>query len=440
MTSVEPVSDAEFADRLNFLGPFEPAPELAVAVSGGPDSMALLLLADRWARSLGGSVTALTVDHRLRPESAVEARAVAGRLGRRGIRHEILIRHGELAKGDLQAAARDARYALLEAWCRSHHVLHLLVGHHREDQAETLLLRLARGSGLSGLAGMPALAWRADIRVLRPLLDMPRARLAATVAASGLEVVEDPSNANTSFARVRVRDEAAMLGSMGLTPERLAATTIHLARARDAIERATASLLGRSVVLHPAGFASLDPAPWRAAPEEIRLRALAQLLTTIGGKVYPPRFDRLASLAASLAADGPGSGRVLGGCRIIARQGLWLVMREARGLEPPILLKPGGRVHWDGRYEAVLRTPGDPIHIGAAGEAGCAVARAIVRDRSTHHVPYRSWASLPGLWRGSRLISLPWLGWREADWRDEVSVRFRPIRPLCGPGFVVGFS
>jgi len=405
--------------------------------------MALLLLADRWAKSKGGSVTALTVDHRLRPESGDEARAVARWLGRHRIRHEILVRHGELAHGDLQAAAREARYALLEEWCRSHHVLHLLVGHHREDQAETLLLRLARGSGLSGLAGMPALSWRRDIRVLRPLLDIKRARLAATVAASGLDAVEDPSNTDSAFARVRMREAAPMLDHLGLSSERLAATTIQTGRARDAIERVTASLVSRSVVLHRAAVATIDPAPWRVAPDEIRLRVLAAVLTTIGGKVYPPRFDRLTAMAAVLAADGPGTGRVLGGCRVIARKGLWLVFREARGLEPPVLLEPGNCVRWDGRYEAILNpsaVPGDAIRIGAAGEAGCAVARAIVSDRSAHHVPYRGWASLPGLWRGGRLISLPWLSWREADWRGEVSVRFRPIRPLCGPGFVVGFS
>jgi tRNA(Ile)-lysidine synthase len=180
-----PVSDAEFAAAIGRLGPFEPAPDLAVAVSGGADSLALTLLADRWARACGGRITALTVDHRLRAESGDEARRVGAMLGARGIAHEILVWHGPYPLHDLQAAARAARYRLLGDWCRARHVLHLLTAHHQDDQAETLLLRLGRGSGLAGLAGMAPLVEEAHWRLLRPLLDLPAARLRATLEQTG---------------------------------------------------------------------------------------------------------------------------------------------------------------------------------------------------------------------------------------------------------------
>ena len=158
-TGQSAVGPDEFAAAMALLAPFEPAPLVAVAVSGGPDSLALALLAARWAASRGGRAVALTVDHHLRPESTGEALQVGRWLADRGIAHAVLDwSPPPVLAGDIQAAARDARYAMLEAWCREAGALHLLVAHHAEDQAETLLLRLGRGSGLAGLAAMPAVA------------------------------------------------------------------------------------------------------------------------------------------------------------------------------------------------------------------------------------------------------------------------------------------
>ena len=177
------VGDKEFADLMARFAPFESKPVLAAAVSGGPDSMALALLADRWARKRGGSVVALTVDHRLRHGSGAEAHRVASWMKHRGIRHHVLRRRGDAPVGNVQAKARQARYELLSQWCRRHGVLHLLLAHHRDDQAETVLLRLARGSGVDGLAAMSPVAETPDLRHLRPLLALPRDRLLATLAA-----------------------------------------------------------------------------------------------------------------------------------------------------------------------------------------------------------------------------------------------------------------
>src|SRR5579864_2149998 len=145
------LTDEELGARLDRLGPFERAPRLAVAVSGGADSLMLALLADGWARVRGGGITALTVDHGLRPESAAEARQTGEWLAARGIARQTLVWNGPHPRGDIQAAARAARYRLMEGWCAEHRCLHLLTAHHLEDRAETFWLRLARGSGLDGL-------------------------------------------------------------------------------------------------------------------------------------------------------------------------------------------------------------------------------------------------------------------------------------------------
>ncbi|HEC14169.1 MAG TPA: tRNA lysidine(34) synthetase TilS, partial [Rhodospirillales bacterium] len=155
--SEEPVSKEEFAALMEAFAPFEAAPHIAVAVSGGPDSMGLCLLCDRWARDRGGWVTALSVDHGLRAASAEEALRVGRWMERLGIAHQTLVWPGDKPSSGIQAAARTARYKLMNGWCRDAGVLHLLLAHHRRDQAETFLMRLGRGSGPDGLAAMPAM-------------------------------------------------------------------------------------------------------------------------------------------------------------------------------------------------------------------------------------------------------------------------------------------
>jgi tRNA(Ile)-lysidine synthase len=437
-----PVSDAEFAAAVERLGPFEAEPHLAIAVSGGADSLALTLLADRWARSRGGRITGLTVDHGLRRESAAEARRVGDWLAARGIAHEILVWTGPRPGGDIQAAAREARYALLQAWCRAHGVLHLLVAHHAEDQAETLLLRLARGSGLAGLAAMAPIVERPDFRLLRPLLDQPRDRLRAVLAAFGQDWIEDPSNENDAFGRIRFRRAAAVLEGLGLDRARLTLAAANLGRARAAVEAATELLLARAAVLHPEGVATAEPEPMFEAPAEIRLRGLARLLTTIGGAEHPPRLEGLARLADQLVA-GQAAARVLHGCAIVLRRGRWLIWREERAVAPAVSLTTGAVARWDGRFTAILEDEpprGEAIRLGALGKSGAAELRGIVTGPPPPHLPRSCWPSLPALWQGGTLVGFPAMGWWRDGWRKTVDVRFRPNQPLCGGGFRTGFS
>ena len=187
------------------LGPFEPAPRIAAGVSGGADSMALALLADAWARQRGGSLLALVVDHGLRAELGSEAAAAAARLGSLGIAATVLGIEG-LARGPgLAERARSARFAVLEAACAEAGILHLLLGHHAGDQAETLLIRSLGGSGPAGLAGMAPLVETTRLRLLRPLLAVAPARLRATLVSAGVAWIEDPSNADAKALRPRLR-------------------------------------------------------------------------------------------------------------------------------------------------------------------------------------------------------------------------------------------
>jgi tRNA(Ile)-lysidine synthase len=342
--------------------------------------------------------------------------------------------------GDIQAAARAARYRLLEGWCQSAGVLHLLTAHHREDQAETLLLRLARGSGLDGLAGMSALTERAQCRVLRPVLGMPRARLAATLADRGQDWIEDPSNADPAYARVRLRQAGDVLAAEGLGPERLADTALRLGRARQALEPASALLLARAAWIHPAGFAWLDAARLGAAPAEVRLRALAALIACVGGAVYPPRLQGLERLAQDLAL-GLSAGRTLGGCLVLPRRGRVLICREPEAAAPPVAAAEAARVAWDGRFLALMPEAPEAIdagfEIGALGGASQNLDARYLDARSGSAIPPSARATLPAVRLAGRVIAIPHLGYSEAGGPIAPRLRFRPARPLTAAEFAV---
>ena len=409
------VAAPEFAALMRAFDPFEPKPHLAAAVSGGADSMALAVLLQRWARARGGRVTALSVDHGLRRDSAAEAAAVGRVLKPLGLDHRVLRWRGAKPAANVQAAARQARYALLRDWCARHDVLHLALGHQLEDQAETFLLRLGRGSGLDGLAAMAAVAETPALRLLRPLLGVPRARLEATLRRRGLFWVEDPSNRDPAYARVRVRALMPALAAEGMSPSRLAATAARLGRARAAVERSTASLLAQAATVHPAGFVWLDPAPLAAASPEVGLRALARIAMTVGGLEYPPRLERLERLHGHLLG-GLGGGATLGGCRFMPQRGRILVVREpAKAAAQPV--RAGEKLHWDHRFTLRVhrraRARRGGLSVGPLGAAGWAEVRA-VKPALAAAVPAPARHGLPALRDGSGVLAVPHLGYERS--------------------------
>ncbi len=440
------------------LGPFEPAPALAVAVSGGADSMALAFLARDWAQARGGAVTALTVDHRLRPEAGREARWVRRALAKEGIGHRALVwREGaDGTRANLQARARVARYRLLSDWCRAHGVLHLLTAHHQDDQAETFLLRLGRGSGAFGLAGMAALAERPHFRLLRPLLELPGKDLRAALSRAGQEWIEDPSNADPAFARVRVRRALPGLQAAGLGPARIAETTARLGGDRRVLEGSVARLLARAASPDPAGFVRLDRAEFLDAPRPAGLRALARVLGAVGGAEYAPRFERLARLYDEIA--GPCRARTLGGCTIRpSRGGALLVCREPAAQEAPVAVSGPGSMIWDRRFLVRLsRVKGAGSNVRARytlaplGRAGWMAIKADVpgyagrpgnRPRS---LPAQVRAGLPALRRAGRVVEVPHLGYRRSGagvgTLTIAEARPLPPEPLAGAVFGVAGS
>jgi tRNA(Ile)-lysidine synthase len=433
---LDPVGAEEFAHLMDRFAPWEAAPHLAIALSGGGDSFALALLARDWARARGGRVTALTVDHGLRPESAAEAQEVGARCTALGIEQHILCWTGERPRSGVQAAARAARYRLLEEWCATHGVLHLLLGHQREDQAETTLMRLERHSGVAGLAGMAACVERRAVRLVRPLLSVSRARLEATLCFAGARWIDDPSNANPAFTRARLRAALAASGDDAAI-ERLLSIAGQAAAARRTLEGKTAALLGQAAAIDPAGLVWLDPEPIRTAPEPVARMALAAVIATVSGTDYPPRLDRLARLSQALPLAGT---RTLGGCLIAPRRGKLLVCREPAAVARPVVLAAGRQARWDGRFTATLATAGGvDLTLGALGADAARLTKAMPAARLAA-IPPIARPALAALRRGKDVVAVPALGYFSRMWEGGPGVPyvvFRPTRPLTSAGFTI---
>ena len=428
------------------LGPWEAAPRFAVAVSGGADSLALALLLAEWARTVSGEVLALIVDHRLRRGSGAEAARVRGWLSDRGLAAEILRRTDPAPSTGIEEEARLARYRLLVERCLDRRIPSLLVAHHRDDQAETFLHRLARGSGPRGLAAMSPIAFapgsRGRVRLLRPLLDLPKERLVATLSALRQPWIEDPMNLDPAFARTRIRAIAPRLAEAGLGADRLAETAARLGLAREAIDRAAADWLARAAVPSPLGWIALRLDGIAALPAMVAERAVESCLMTVSGASYPPRRERLRRLLARLGDEGDGNGRLagtLGGCRFRKdRVGRLLIFREERAAVERLIAKPGLTLWWDSRFEVSLAPAGRRraergailARLGAVGWARIATR---IRAEGGIPAPAAALASLPALWDDGGLIEAPYLGYRREKASGRVlDVRFVPRQPLSG--------
>jgi tRNA(Ile)-lysidine synthase len=366
VSTAEPAAPVSAEEAAALFGDLCPAAVLVLAVSGGPDSTALMVLAARWRAALrrGPELIAVTVDHGLRPESAREARAVKRLAGQLGIRHRTLRWTGRKPASGLQQAAREVRYRLLSAVARGSGAGYVLTGHTRDDQAETVLIRMARGSGLSGLAAMARstslaafVTGRARAQppvLLRPLIDLPKARLIATLAAVGISFVEDPSNRDPRFTRARLRDLMPLLAAEGLGADRLAVLAGRVRRAEltieiavDAAARAVAGGPWRSgapVVIDAGHYADL--------PAEVALRLLGRAIAALGreGSVELGKLEALhAALDDALTSSGerldPPARRVAGRFRrtlagaLVTLAGARLTIEPA----PPRRIAPAAR-------------------------------------------------------------------------------------------------
>lgn len=367
-----------------------PAP-LGLAVSGGGDSIAMLYLAVR----LGVPIHAVTVDHGLRTEAKAEASFVAQTCARLGVPHDTLRWQGWNGQGNLQAAARSARYDLIAAWAQKHDLAAVAVAHTMEDLAETFVMRLARGSGVDGLSAMRTMFRHKGQMFVRPMLSMRRSALRDFLNAQGQTWVEDPSNEDDRFDRVKTRKALMALAPLGLDVPKLARTAQQMTRARSALTTQAAEFVLQNC-RDVAGSVVIGAQKLQNLPEETRLRVLSAAVCHVSGAEYRPRLEALTE-AADLVLR--GKTRSLSGCLVTLADGQVLVMRELKAIAD--LVCSAGET-WDRRWQ--LTGAGTPdMMIAALGQTGL---RQCPDWRETG-LPPAALLSSPAIWQGDTLIAAP---------------------------------
>lgn len=381
------------------LGPFAPDRRIAVAVSGGADSMALALLATGWGRA-----EALVVDHGLRPESGAEAALTVMRLQHLGMPARVLALSGIQRGPALPVRARAARYAALLQGCAEAGLADLLLGHHCADQAETVAMRAEAGSGAAGLAGMAAVTVLATARLLRPLLRVAPARLRVTLRHAGVGWVEDPSNQDPATRRARLR----------AGPPLDAGAAWEHGAARAVMEVMLAQTLGHAVAFHPEGYATVDN-------DALSPPVLSALAWTLSGHDYPPSPR---AVARAVAAQRPAS---LHGVLLRRWREGWLVARELAAVAAPVEAVPGAI--WDKRFRLL---PGAAPPPGAwLGALGADAARL----RGLAPLPAAVLQALPAVRYDGALFAVPHLVYPSVELAERVPVVFCPSHPAAGAPF-----
>ena len=342
------ITAIEFEEKMkNLLGDLCPT-KIAVAVSGGADSLCLSFLLYEWALKKNIKLYAFTVDHGLRKESANEAKYVHQVLTQKGVCHQTLLWKGKKPTVSVEEKARQARYDLLFEACRKKKVEFLCLAHHQNDQAETFWLRLIRSSGVDGLSAMQPKVQRQRIFLLRPLLDFSREEIQKTLKNRfNVSWVEDPSNQQRIFERVRLRQFQKQLDELGLTASAVALSAKRLMRARNALECMTERFMAEYTKRSPAGFIFVNGKAFAEQPQEIKLRVLDKSLSYVIGEGYIPHMAQLEAFLQKMPCR-----LTLNDCQIVCVKKGFFVCPELVKMPKPVKLKPNEKIKW-GRFDVV---------------------------------------------------------------------------------------
>lgn len=380
--------------------------KVGLAVSGGSDSMAMLHLMAQVAPLAGWSVHVVTVDHRLRPEAAAEAAFVSRVCAGLGVAHDVLVwDHGEIS-GNLMEAAREARYRLLADWARARGIGQVGLAHTADDQAETFLMGLSRAAGLDGLTGMRPLFQQDGVTFRRPFLGQSRAELRSYLDRNGLDWVDDPTNENDRYTRIKARRALKALKPLGITVDRLGMVIHHLTMAQGVVSGAVARA-AKDLIIETAGALTFDRLAFLSLGSELNRLLLIAMLRWMAGLAHSPRADSVRNLQLALES---GKDATLAGCRFRLQEGRVTVSREVRAAGGPV---PTGEL-WDARWH-VVGPAGQVRALGADGLRQCPDWRATGLSRQVLEVT-------PGVWQGDALLAAPAAG-------------FGPATATCAPSF-----
>ena len=373
-----------------------PSQRIGVAVSGGGDSLALLYLLADWAKTQSVDIFVATVDHGLRPEAEQEAKDVAAHCAQLGVTHETLVWRDWDHQGNLQAQARAARYRLLGAWGQRHQLDVILLGHTQDDQAETFLLRLARRAGVDGLSSMKAFFQRDGQTFGRPLLSVTRHALRVILTQKAIRWIDDPSNEDPQFDRVRARQALQHLETLGIDTASLADVSRNMKDARDALDAQVRSVAAAQIQIDR-GDLVMPVTLFSAQPAEIQRRLLVAGLIWVSGAEYAPRRDAVSRLLQDICA---GIGGTLSGCLLTVVKGQVRITREWSAVSDLFSPLPvWDRWQLTGPWQAGMQ-------IRTLGEDGL----RSLEDWRASGMPRASLLASPSVWYDNVLIAAPVAG------------------------------
>ena len=394
------------AARLAFV-PFNTPTTFGLAVSGGSDSLAMLHIFAQVAAEMACKVQAITIDHGLRAEAADEAAYVGRICAGLGVAHSTVKWEHEEIFGNLMDQARCARYALIADWARNQGIGHVAVAHTRDDQAETVLMGLARAAGIDGLCGMRS-AWREEgVAFTRPFLEVSRADLQSYLLRKGVVWVEDPSNTDGRYQRIKARRALVALAPVGITAEGLARVASNLDVARTALAKYTAQI-ARDLVTECAGGLQIKREQFSFQSFEVKRRLLIAAMRWISGAAYAPRAEAVGNVQEAILN---GKDSTLSGCRFRVKADHIAITREPRAVATT-----NGPIDqlWDNRWRVTGADAPDLSlrALGALGLRGCKNWRDTGISRDALLVS-------PAVWRGDALISAPLAGFNP-EWSASI--------------------
>lgn len=344
---------------------------IGVAVSGGADSLSLSVALGEYARQHNLKLKAATVDHGLRPESADEALFVHQEMAKRGVEHTTLIWKGPKPHARLEEKAREKRYQLLLNWCRENQIRYLFLAHHKGDQAETFWARLARGSGLDGLAAIAEQSRREEIILCRPFLHLNKSALENDLSNRCLPWVRDVMNGDEVYERVRWRNRQQTLSEIGLTPDVVDRTTRRLSRVRQALDFYTDRFMKALTDIHPEGYATITWQSLTAVPEEIAIRVVVRTLEIIN-----PSLKNLSLDSVEKWWNQSPRQATLGGCVLVRQKGILFIAREPDRMARPAVVPAGVWSRWD-RFRVFSSVPVQISNGGTDKELPALVRRSV---------------------------------------------------------------
>ncbi len=390
--------------------------KVAVAVSGGSDSMALALLLKQWCAQNSIHLAALTVDHRLRPEAAAEADLVGQWLKDYQIEHFVLKGSGEAPSKGVQEYARDLRYTLISETCRSQKIDHLFVGHQMEDLQETFLMRLSKGSGLNGLTSLSPLSENYGLQIVRPLLEFQRSELRAYLQNSNQDWIEDPSNENPVFTRTAVGNiQKSLVSLSGATQNSFQLSIKRLSRSNAALEHYVRRFWGECVIVSEFGFFSVSLSNLLKEPDEIIVRVLGGFIQGLRGHQFRVKLSDLEKLLTQFSdKEVSALDFTLSGCRVLLQEDELTFFRERgrTGLEK-MVLDEGTDWIWDHRFYVQLGENSLPVQadekleIREIGAAGWRQIQEYEIRSEIHDLPVFVRNSLPAVFKGAKVVAAP---------------------------------